>query len=112
MITEGGLIMDFQPDAVLNMALVGLALLWGVGISWGQEQAGWFQNLSPSWKSRVNGLATLVIPLVAQWLTPYWRPEFGDPETFAYNGLLLLLPLATWIASQIGHRFDPNRKKQ
>jgi hypothetical protein len=101
----------FDPTLIQTVIIAVIGIIFSTGISWAEEQAGWFQNLSPEWKVKVNAIATLIVPAIAQWLSPYWRPEFGgDATTFAYNVLLLLLPVGTYIWSQIAHAKNPLRE--
>jgi hypothetical protein len=101
----------FNPDLILAVIMSVIGIIYATGVSWAEEQAGWFQNLSPDWKVKVNAVATLIVPILVQWLTPYWRPEFGgDVRDFSYNVLIALLPIGTYIWSQIAHAKNPLRK--
>lgn len=103
---------SFDPNVVQIFLLTLIGIIYSTGISWGQEQAGWFNNLSPEWKVRVNAVFTLIVPIAVQWLTPYWRPEFGDLTNITYNVLLLVLPVGYYIWSQIAHAANPLKDKK
>jgi hypothetical protein len=99
---------EFNPNLILTVIMSVIGIIYATGVSWGEEQAGWFQNLSPEWKVKVNAAATLIVPILVQWLTPYWRPEFGGSvRDFSYNVLIALLPIGTYIWSQIAHAKNP-----
>lgn len=82
--------------------------LYGTFVSWVEERFGKFQDLTPSMKQLVNAILTIVVPGIALWLAPLWRPEFGIPEDAANALLYLLAPAAIWLFSQIAHYFDPS----
>lgn len=95
---------------ILSTFLVAVVLfLYGTGTSWLQERFGGFQNLSPSVKQLVNSVINLVLPYIAVFVQPYWKPEFGNPEEVITSLLVLVAPFFVWVVSQLAHHFDPSR---
>lgn len=96
-----------NPEAIQIFLVAAIAFFYSTGISWVEEQSQWFGNLSSQWKQRVNAVLTLIVPAVAQWLTPYWRPEFGDPAEVTTNLFYVLIPIGFWLWSQVAHLVNP-----
>lgn len=83
-----------------------IIVIWGVFAAFLQERFGKFQDLSPKTKQLINAVLTVVIPAAAAYLAPYWRPEFGDPTKVLTGGVIVLMPMIAWLASQVGHQID------
>jgi hypothetical protein len=87
------------------LGMVVLAI-YAWAISWIEERFGKFQDLPPNMKQLVNAIFGLVIPAVVLWLTPYWKPEFGALEPAVEQLLVVLTPIAVWLATQVFHYAD------
>lgn len=80
--------------------------LWGLFVSFVQERYGKFQDLPANVKQLVNALLTFIVPAVVTVVAPYWKPELGDVNEVVTSGIILLVPVVAWLASQVGHQVD------
>lgn len=90
----------------MNIEQVFVLAVYGVTVSWIQERFGKFQDLDSRTKQLVNGILTVIIPLIVVYLQPYWRPEYGNINETVNSFVLLIVPAIIWLASQLGHYLD------
>lgn len=98
-----------EVNAVSVFLAAVIVLGYGTSASFLQERFGNFQSLSPEVKKVVNVLLTVGIPYLVQFVSPYWRPSFGEPEAVLQELAVLLIPILIWAVSQVAHHFDPVR---
>lgn len=80
--------------------------LYGTFVSFVQERFGAFQELPANVKQLINSILAFVIPLVVNFITPIWKPEFGDASEVVNAALLLAAPVVVWLVSQVAHGVD------
>lgn len=80
--------------------------LWGVVVAFVQERFGAFVSLEPRTKQFINAILAYVVPGLVIFLTPYWRPEFGDASTVVMAVFYLLAPAGVWLVGQLSHQID------
>lgn len=101
-----------QPDQVVSVpdnlpmpfALFVLGI-FGALVALIQEKTGQsWKSLSPEWKQAITFVTTLVLPTVINFLTPVWRPEFGDVSQFVYAVAWFVGPVVAFLAGQVWHK--------
>ena len=80
--------------------------LWGVVTAMVQERFGAFDALAPRTKQLINAALAYVVPGIVIYLTPYWKPEFGDANTVVMAVFYLLAPAFVWVVGQAAHQID------
>jgi len=87
----------------MEIAVLGI---YGWLISMLEERVGKFQDLPAGTKQLVNALLGFVIPAVVIWLTPYWKPEFGELEPAVSQAMFILAPAIVWGVTQVWHDIE------
>jgi len=91
---------------VEDSLLIFVIAVYGLAVAFVQERVGKFEDLSPTQKQSINAFLAFVVPLVVNYVVPFWRPELGEPNAFFTALGLLLAPVFIWLVSQVGHQFD------
>jgi hypothetical protein len=92
--------MKMEPLSALILAL------WGIVVAFVQERFGVFDDLSPRTKQLVNAVLAFIVPGLVIYLTPYWKPEFGDANAVVMAAFYILAPAAVWVVGQLAHQVD------